>query len=250
MASTFDCRNVTVTRGARHLLADLSLTIAPGLTGLVGPNGAGKTTLLRVLAGLEDPAAGTVAFDGAPLAAMSMQTRARKLAYLAQEAAIHWPMPAREVVALGRLPFADSQSAAGRAACEEAMRLTGTTHLADQIADSLSGGERARILLARAIAVGAPVLLADEPTAALDLKYRLETFSLLRRLADDGQTIVAAFHDLAFAERFADRVIVLSGGLLAGEGMPDSTLTDDLISRVFEVSAGPAGRFGPRWEPA
>ncbi|MGE0230351.1 MAG: ABC transporter ATP-binding protein [Flavobacteriaceae bacterium] len=250
MSETFTCRNVIVARGSRRLLDDISLTVSPGLTGLVGPNGAGKTTLLRVLAGLERPAAGDVLFEGAPLAGVSMATRARRMAYLAQEATIHWPMPARDVVALGRLPLGDAESPAGRAACEEAMRLTGTSHLAGQSADSLSGGERARILLARAVAVGAPILLADEPTAALDLRFRLETFALLRRLADAGQTIVAAFHDLALADRFADRVVVLSGGRLAGEGPPAETLTDELISTVFEVHAGPAGRFGPRWEPA
>src|SRR5690606_26428934 len=111
-------------------------------------------------------------------------------------------------------------------------------------------GERARILLARAIAVGAPVLLADEPTAALDLRYRLETFTLLRRLADAGQTIVAAFHDLALADRFADRVVVLDRGKLVCQGAPAGTRTDRLIAEVFEVAAGPAGRFGPHWEPA
>jgi len=215
--------------------------LMPGeLVALVGPNGAGKSTLLRALAGLVAHA-GSVRWRGAALARLDGRTRARTVAYLPQDAPVHWPLAANEVVALGRLPhraYGAERSAADRAAIAAAMRETDTLEFAARSVHRLSVGERARVLLARALAVEAPVLLVDEPIAMLDPYHQLDVMRVLRGYATGGpepRLVVAVLHDLGLAARFCDRVLLMDDGAVVGDGPPDSTLTSAAIRAHYRV---------------
>ncbi|MDH6638422.1 UNVERIFIED_ORG: iron complex transport system ATP-binding protein [Methylobacterium sp. SuP10 SLI 274] len=186
---------VDLTIDGRALLSGVGLALEPGrLVGLVGPNGAGKTTLLRVLAGLLPPVKGGVTLDGVPLDRLSREARARRIAALFQGAGVGWPMRVREIVALGRLPHRRAfagLSDADAAAIARAMAATGITDLAERFEPTLSSGERMRVLLARALAVEAAWLLADEPITALDPAHQLDAMALLRDIARGGTGVVA-----------------------------------------------------------
>lgn len=235
-----EARDITVELGNRHVLDRVSFTIEKGaLVCLLGPNGAGKTTLLKAIAGLV-PHAGRLAIDGREVAAMAAMERARTFAYLPQGHVAHWPITAREAVAIGRIAHGAGSgrlSASDTAAVERALAATDAMHLADRPITALSGGERGRVMLARALAVEAPVLLADEPIAALDPAHQLAVMALLGRIADEGTTVIAAIHDLTLATRFAGSCLVLSGGRLAGLGPPREVLSPALLGEVFGIAA-------------
>jgi iron complex transport system ATP-binding protein len=232
--------NVTVRLGDRRALHDISLSFpSGGLIAVIGPNGAGKTTLLKAIAGLV-PLRGRIALDGRDTAGMAPAERARKIAYLPQGNVVHWPISVRDAVAIGRTAHGASPSRlapADRAAIERALATTDIAHLAHRPVTELSGGERARVMLARALAIEAPILLADEPTAALDPAHQLDVMALLARAAASGGTILAALHDLTLAARFADRTLVLSSGMIAADGPPGETLTPALLDSVFGIAA-------------
>ena len=212
-------------------LQALSLALGPGeLVAVVGPNGAGKSTLMQAVAGLL-PAEGRVAWHGQPLAKIPVAERARRLAWVGQEAQFEFAFPVREVVAQGRYAWGDDPSGVAEALAELDL-----THLADRPATRLSGGERHRVGLARALATGAPIQLWDEPVAQLDVRHALEVLRLARRLSDAGGTVVVSLHDLRAAYRF-DRVLVLDRGRLAGDGPPHAVLTAALLREVFRVEA-------------
>jgi iron complex transport system ATP-binding protein len=218
--------------------AALSLK-AGELTALIGPNGAGKTTLVRALAGLI-PASGRIELDGRPLADFSARERARRIANLPQGHVFHWPMAVAAVVALGRHPHADNfapLSDDDRAAVSRALVATATEAWAARPVTTLSGGERARVALARALASEAPILLADEPTVSLDPRHQLVVMELLARRARDGAAVLAIVHDLALAARFADRIMVMDRGRLVADGSPREVLTPERIAAVFAVEA-------------
>jgi iron complex transport system ATP-binding protein len=212
-------------------LEAVSLDLGPGeLVALVGPNGAGKSTLVQALAGLL-LAEGTVRWDGQALSRIAMAERGRRLAWVGQEAHFEFAFPVREVVAQGRYAWGDDLSGVAEALAELDL-----THLAGRPVTRLSGGERHRVGLARALATGAPIQLWDEPVAQLDVRHALEVMRLARRLADAGGTIVVSLHDLRAAYRF-DRVLVLDHGRLVGNGRPHDVLTAPLIREVFRVEA-------------
>jgi len=229
--------------GGRTVLDGADLLVETGkLVVVVGPNGAGKSSLIRAFAGLLPLTRGVVRLQGDDVATLSPSARAARVAYLPQEGRIAWNLPAIEVAALGA-PFLSGADAlaAGRAALDEVE----AGHLADRGVAEMSGGERARVLLARALATGAQAMLADEPTAGLDPEAQLMVLERLKARAAAGQAVLVSLHDLALAARFADRVVVLYRGQVAADGAPTDALTPEVMARVFGLSArwveGPDG---------
>jgi iron complex transport system ATP-binding protein len=233
--------NITVRLGARAAVDGVSAAVESGeLIGLIGPNGAGKTTLLRGLAGLVAPAAGSVTLDRRPLAAIGRRDRARRLGYLPQDGTIHWALPVEEVVLMGRLPHLGAWDRAGapdRAIAAAAMAALDIADLAARPATRLSGGEKARVLLARALAGAPEILLADEPVAGLDPFHRLEVMEHLAGLAATGTGVVVVLHDLALAARFCRRLVLLDRGRVAAEGAPAAVLTQERLAAIYRIEA-------------
>jgi iron complex transport system ATP-binding protein len=223
------------------VLHDVSLSLhRRHLVALVGPNGAGKTTLLRALAGLQS-STGTIHVAGDALASLSLRERAKRFGYLPQGHVVHWPLDVKDVVALGRYPHGATDPArltsSDKAAVERAMQATDVVAFADRRVTELSGGERSRVALARVLAVEAPIVLADEPTASLDPRYQIDVMTNLRDVANSGVLVIVVTHDLGLAARFADTVLVMSDGRLAAQGAPRQALSDDIVANVFRISA-------------
>ena len=217
--------------GVPGRLADVSVTFAAAtLTAVVGPNGAGKSTLMQALAGLLK-AEGDIEWNGRPLRRIGFLERGRNLAWVGQESQADFAFPVREVVAQGRFAWGDDS-----AGVEEALATFDLASLADRPVTRLSGGERRRVFLARAIASGAPIQLWDEPTANLDVRHALEVQALARSLSRQGSTLLLSLHDIRAAYRF-DRVLVLHQGRLAADGPPHEVLTAPLLREVFRVEA-------------
>jgi iron complex transport system ATP-binding protein len=232
---------ILVTVDAATLLDNVSVSVEPGqLLGLVGPNGAGKSTLLRVLAGLRACARGVVRYDGRSRSELRPQRLSQHLGYLAQRGPIAWPLTVERLVALGRLPHAQawrSHDAQAAAAIDAALIDTDTLHLRHRVVDTLSGGELARALLARALAVGGAALLADEPVAELDPYHQLQVMDILRARADSGQTVIVVLHEITLAARFCDRLVLLDSGRVAAAGSPAEVLTDQNLHKTYRVRA-------------
>ena len=230
-------RGLSVTLAGRLVLNGVSLALSSGhLVGLVGPNGAGNTTLLRALAGLV-PSEGAIEIGGAALSSLSLRDRARRFAYLPQGHIVHWPLPARDIVALGRYPHGATDPARltpkDTEAVLRAMQATDVMEFSERRVTELSGGERSRVALARVLAVEAPVILADEPTASLDPRHQFDVMKSLRASADQGVLVIVVTHDLGLAARFADTVLVLSDGRLVSQGAPADALSEKTMADVF-----------------
>jgi len=214
-----------------HRLRSVSFSLEPGLmVAVVGPNGAGKSTLLQVLAGLLR-ARGRIRWDGRELARIPFLERGRTLAWLGQDSHAEFDFPVREVVAQGRYAWGDDGHGV-----EDALDALDLRHLAARPITQLSGGERRRVFLARALATGAPLQLWDEPTGNLDVRHGLEVLKLASGLAAQGSTLLVSLHDLRNAFCF-HRVLVLDQGRLVGFGAPQEVLTPALIQAVFRVRA-------------
>ncbi|WP_137679538.1 ABC transporter ATP-binding protein [Aurantiacibacter suaedae] len=231
-------RVVTVMRGDHAALSQVSLALKPGeLVAICGPNGAGKSTLLSALSGLEMPELGAVFLGKDLLQMIAPRERAMQIGYLPQTGEIAWDMAVARLVSLGRLPQGDSERANGLAAIENALATCDLTAFTERSVSSLSGGERARVLLARVLAGEPRWLLADEPLAALDLAHQLRLLRVLRGVADEGRGVVLVLHDLALAMNHTDRVIVLHDGHVAADGKPEHALSSKVLADVWGVDA-------------
>ena len=221
-----------VKRRMGRVLSSVSLQISAGeCAGLIGPNGAGKTTLLRAALGL-------IAFDGqSSLASLPPKARARMAAYLPQTRQIAWDMSVEHLIALGRLPHGARRSAADVEAIEAALNRLNLAPMRTRPAKALSGGEQARVLIARALAQQTPLLIADEPTAGLDPAAGLDCLHLFADLARAGRAVLATHHDLSLAARFCTRLIVLKQGRIVADGPPRDILSEKLLAEVFDLRA-------------
>ena len=239
-------RGITVTAGGSEILRDASFTLAPGaFVALLGPNGAGKTTLLRAALGLLKPDSGSARLDGRCTARLPAAERARLVAYLPQERPLAWPNSVRDIVALGRFSHGVAPGRlTGRdaAAVDRALDRAGLGRLAERPTDTLSGGETARMHCARALAAEAPLLLADEPVAALDPLHQFRVMELIRDYVEGGGGALAVLHDVALAARFADRLIWMKDGAITADGSPAETLDPARMESVYGVRARIEGR--------
>ena len=237
--------NITVCAGGGDLVDAASLSIKPGeLVALLGPNGAGKTTLLRAAAGIVKPFSGRVSVGGADIFTLSAQERARRLAYLPQIRPPAWPNIVRDVVALGR--FAHGANLAKPAgidakAISSAIAACDIAHLSGRRVDTLSGGELARVHCARAFTAQTPLLIADEPVAALDPRHQLKVLDLFRGYvrgdSDTPRGALIVLHDVSLAARYADRLIWMKDGKVIADGSPAQTLTAERMAQVYGVKA-------------
>ncbi|WP_421723797.1 ABC transporter ATP-binding protein [Bauldia sp.] len=232
--------------GGTVILSGVDLKVSPGsFVAIVGPNGAGKTTLLRSIAGLVD-GEGAVELDGTPLRQLAPKERAIRLGYLPQGHVFHWPISVKEIVGLGRLPRGSGAdlSREDEAAVDRALDETGVASLADRTVTTLSGGERARVALARVLATETPLVLADEPTTSLDPRYQLVVLDILKRHAEAAGAVVAVLHDLGLAARYADQMVILDQGRVAAAGPPRTILTTARLAETFGVAAEILDRDG------
>lgn len=239
--SRLEARNIIVRRGGRAIVDNVSLDLGSGcFVGLIGPNGAGKSTLMSVLAGLLRQNEGEVLLDGTPLPQLDRRTLARSRAFLPQSPRAEWPVSVERLVALGltpQLPAFGRLPAAMQARVGTALAQFDMTEHRDQPATTLSGGELARAMLARALVGDPEILLADEPLAGLDPRHALDSISRLRAFADGGKLVIASIHELTLAARYTTHIAVLFEGRLVAFGLTSSTLSSALLHDVFEVDA-------------
>lgn len=233
--------HISVSIDAKQLLEDVSFHVELGeMVGLIGPNGAGKSTLLKTLVGLNEPASGQVLFKGQPLTDMSVGERGRQIGYVAQGSICHWPMCVSKVVEMGRLPYQRlfrQKNATDLAAIRSALETFDIVHLQDRLVSTLSGGERARVMLARAHAGAPHILLADEPTADLDPGHQLQVMNVLQAQARSGIACVVVLHDLNLASRFCDRLYLLQDGQLKAKGPVSEVLTAYHMESAYGIEA-------------
>jgi iron complex transport system ATP-binding protein len=230
---------VELTLGGTDVLDGVDLRVGAGeFVGLVGPNGAGKTTLLRCINGVLEPDGGAVTVDGRRVGEAPSDAVSRLVATVPQDGSVAFDFPVERVVEMGRTPHRSRLDwSDGSEAVERAMERTGVARFRDRDVGSLSGGERRRVLLARALAQETPALLLDEPTASLDIDHQVRVLGLVADLVTEGRTALAAIHDLDLAARFCDRVCLLSGGRIRAAGPPAEVLTADALEAVFGTAA-------------
>lgn len=239
-----ELENAVARLGGRSVINGASLAVRSGeMVALCGPNGAGKSSVIRALLGLLPLTSGAARLNGDAVSNLNPRQRAERAAYLPQERRIAWNMPALEIAALGA-PFLSGGEAMARA--RAALEEVGTAALADRGVAEMSGGERARVLLARMLVTNAPALLADEPIAGLDPDAQLLVLERLKARAQAGQAVLVSLHDLSLAAQMADRVVVIDAGRVVAEGPPMQALSPSVLSSTFglngewvETTSGP-----------
>ncbi|KAA9367607.1 ABC transporter ATP-binding protein [Ochrobactrum quorumnocens] len=238
--SVLSIDNLDVSLGRKPVLEAVGFEAGEGeLIGLIGPNGAGKTTLLRAILGLTS-STGNILLDGSDLRRMQVADRAKIIAYLPQERDVAWPVTVKTLVSLGcsalKPAFAGFDHT-DETVVETAMKRMGVAELASRPANELSGGERARVLIARVLAQDTSIILADEPVAGLDPAHQLELMELFAGLAQENRTVIASLHDLGLAAKYCTRLIVLDDGRLIADGTPEDVLTPALLRDVYGIDA-------------
>jgi len=250
-SSTLAIRELQFRRGSRVVLDSIDLQLQSGcITAVLGPNGAGKSTLLSCIASLLAPALGAIELDGVCLRSIPAMQRARRIAFLPQTPEIAWAVDVETLVSLGRIPFHGVTSdAEDQAAVARAMAQTHVEQWANRAVTTLSGGERARVLLARVLAGESDWILADEPFTGLDPSHQFEAAELLRSVANQGAGVVLTIHDLTLAARIADRVVILDDGRIVADGPPRDALSTQVLREVYEIEAqwlnDPTGAIPP-----
>lgn len=240
---TFVVNALHVALDGQPVLNGINACFAPGQVNIVlGPNGAGKSTLLACLAGLYTPDQGQVLYNGQSILSLPPQIRARAIAFLPQNGDVYWDMDVASVVGLGRMPYRDSRhhtelnnAAADDAAIIAALEATNTTHLAQRCVTHLSGGERSRVLLARALAGTPDWLLADEPLTSLDPRHQLDMLAHFQAIARQGIGVILVVHDLTQAAQHADAVFVMCQGQIRAQGAARAVLTPDVLAAAFNI---------------
>ncbi len=226
-------------RGDQVILDEIDLELGRGeMLGLIGPNGAGKSTLLRLLAGVLTPDAGSLSLDGRPIDTLTRRERARRIAYLPQLNQIAWPLSVERLVELGRLPHLEPWQHPGpddRTIIERVIVQTDLLALRQRPFDTLSGGEQARVLLARALVTEPDILLADEPVAALDPAHQLDVMDLLSDHCDAGKSAIVVLHDLTLSAHYCDRLQLLLDGATLAEGAPEEVLNEDNLADAYAI---------------
>ena len=237
--SDLTVRNLDVILDDNQILSDVSIDIPRGkLVGLIGPNGAGKSILLKSILGLIDEASGEITLDDKDLSTWTLKERGQKISYAAQGAPVHWPLTVGHLVSLGRIPHLSpwqSTSTEDQTLTLEAMKKTNVDHLSTRITTTLSGGERARAMLARAIVTGAEFLLADEPIEALDPYHQIQIMNILKDLADTGHGVLLVLHDLNFAQSYCDELILIDKGKIISSGKPQDVLSDENLQNAYNI---------------
>jgi iron complex transport system ATP-binding protein len=234
-----DMQHISLRIGSRTILNDISVQIEAGkIIGLIGPNGAGKTSLLKILANVQNEYTGNYDFSGKPIQHYTLKQLAKAFAYLAQDATAHWPLKVEKLIALGRIPFqgmSNRLNSNDYQAIQKAVIQTDIEHLLGRIVTELSGGERARVFLARLFAAEPSVIFLDEPIAALDPYHQLHVMEILKEHAANGGTVVIVLHDLNLAARFCDELILMDKGTIAAQGKIDDLLKNQLLEDIYGI---------------
>lgn len=248
---TLSLNNICVNKNGRTLLSDIDLELrGNAVVGLIGPNGAGKSTLLRVMAGLQVVDPGHVELFGQNIKTIRSEDLGRQLAYLPQNADCAWPLKVEKIVALGRLPHSTARTKLSRedtAIIAQVMHDTDIEHLTGRTLNTLSGGEKMRVMLARTLASEPQILLADEPTASLDPLHQFEVMELLVNVAKRGATVVVVLHELNLAMRYCDRLVLLNDGQLLADGEPEEVLSPSLLRQSYHIDAQFGEHDGKSW---
>ena len=231
---TLELQDLSVDIAGRRIVAGIGFTVPDGsFTGLLGPNGSGKSTILKTIYRVHRPAAGRLLLDGKDLLSLRPRDAARRIAVVSQEFTLEFDFTVLEMVMVGRTPHKrsfDRDNEADRAIVETAIGQVGCGELADRSFNTLSGGEKQRVLIAQAIAQGADHLILDEPTNHLDIRYQIETMELVSAL---GVTVLAAIHDLSLAALFCDTVHLIAGGRIIAGGPPRSVITAEMMRQAY-----------------
>ncbi|HPF45578.1 MAG: ABC transporter ATP-binding protein [Alphaproteobacteria bacterium] len=239
--SLLSIRNLHISLEGQKILSDVSLDVRSGkLVGLIGPNGAGKSILLKSILGVIDKKDGEITLDGKDISDWPLMEKARKISYAAQGAPVHWPLTVGHLVSLGRIPHLSpwqSTTREDQILTLEAMKKTNVDHLSMRITTTLSGGERARVMLARAIVTGAEFLLADEPIESLDPYHQIQILNILKELTQNGHGVLLIIHDLNFAQKYCDELILLDKGKVVASGQPSDVLNDRNLQNTYRIKA-------------
>ena len=239
--SILSANSIDVSRGEVPILSDTSFSIGKGeLVGLIGPNGAGKTTLLRALTGLLPVQKGSISFDGTVLERKDRTQLAQKVAYLEQNSRSFWPLAVENLVMLGRMPHLGQWQRPSNSDWEvvyQAMATCDVLQFSSRAVTNLSGGEQARVMLARTLATEPEILLADEPVSGLDPAHQLDVMDKLRELVKGNAGVVVVMHDLTLASRYCDRLTLMFEGKVAAEGDIETVLSSETLMRCYGIEA-------------